>query len=155
MAKKSPKQKSNKLAKRKTTNKRRRLFIYTKFPFRITPDHHRSFLLSFRTIGIARVTYKLTLDRTAVQAISFGGKDVDLDSDRTTDPNVFKNSNPMAVPITDGMLWIVVRAEGKFHQGGGWEMEVSVNGSAIPDSPIKEEVKINNKADHDDLHSVV
>ncbi|MDF7821161.1 hypothetical protein P1X15_26295 [Runella sp. MFBS21] len=143
----------NKL-KRRPSNRRRKLALYTKEPFSITKEHQKAFLLAVDEIIIGQVTYKLTLDRTSVQRVSFGGRSADLNSDRTVNPNVFENNTPIAAPITNGMLWVVVRGTGKFSIGGGWELKVFVNGTAIPDSPIEEEVQNNNRVDHDDLHSI-
>ena len=129
--------------KKKKANRRRKLALYTKAPFNLTNEHMIAFLAAVKDVSVVQVTYKLTVDRTDVQSISFGGISVSP-----------TGSGPVSVPVFNDMLSVLVRAEGKFGVGGGWSLAVSVNGSAISDSPIEEKVGTNNKADHDDAHLI-
>lgn len=137
------------------SGRRRKLSLYTKHPFGLTESHYKAILSSVRDLRFVDVKYKLTLDRVDIQRLEFGGKEAKLDDDQGDDSDVFENENPIEAPVTDGMLWVVVRARKRSATvGGSWSLEVKVNGQNLSDFPIEQDVAGNNRADHDELHDL-
>jgi hypothetical protein len=137
------------------SGRRRKLSLYTKHPFGLTQSHYKAFLSSIQDLRFVDVKYKLTLDRVDIQRLEFGGKEANLEDDQGDDSDVFENEDPIEAPVTDGMLWVVVRARKRSGTvGGSWSLEVTVNGQNLSDFPIKEDLAGNNRADHDELHDL-
>ncbi|MCF0065105.1 hypothetical protein MUK70_06430 [Dyadobacter chenwenxiniae] len=137
------------------SGRRRKLSLYTKHPFGLTESHYKAFLRSMEDLRFVDIKYKLTLDRIDIQRLEFGGKEADLDADQGDDDDVFENEDAIEAPVTDGMLWVVVRARKRSGTvGGSWSLEVKVNGQNLSDFPIEEDVAENNRADHDELHDL-